>query len=157
MAAGKTPPAEKAAFLKALAAGVPPDTEAARKVAEKSGSAPAAALASPPLAEVLRRIPAPTPVVDTDESRAALALAARIEASIADGKLDALPPHAQQALIAALVKLYAANAESGERYAPLGQRAAVTATDVMIVCGALLKAVDLQVFELGMWQSWSNG
>lgn len=160
MAAGKTSSKDKAAFLKALAAGIAPDTEAARTVAKKSGSAPARALAKPPQppkVEVLRRIPAPAPVVDTPASAEALALAASIEKALADGRIDVLQPHAQQALVAALVKLYAANAEAGERYAVLGQRAAVTATDVMITCGALLKAVDLQVFELGMWQSWSNG
>ena len=36
------------------------------------------------------------------------------------------------------------------------ERFSVTGTDAMILCGALLKAVDLQVFELGMWQSWSG-
>ena len=32
----------------------------------------------------------------------------------------------------------------------------VTATDVMVTVTAMLKAVNLQVFELGMWQSWSG-
>jgi hypothetical protein len=160
MAAGKTSSKDKAAFLKALAAGIAPDTKAARTVAKKSGSAPASALAKTPQpqqVEVLRRIPAPAAAVDTPASKEALALAASIDKALADGRIDVLQPHAQQALVAALVKLYAANAEAGERYAVLGQRTAVTATDVMITCGALLKAVDLQVFELGMWQSWSNG
>ena len=33
---------------------------------------------------------------------------------------------------------------------------AVTATDVMITATAMLKAVNLQLFELGMWQAWSG-
>jgi hypothetical protein len=32
----------------------------------------------------------------------------------------------------------------------------VSPTDVMITASALLKAADLQVFELGMWQSYTG-
>jgi len=32
----------------------------------------------------------------------------------------------------------------------------VTATDVMVTVSAMLKAVNVQVFELGMWQSWGG-
>lgn len=168
---------EKADFVRAMSKGIAPNTAAARKVdAKKTGStagakpaaktsgakakAPAAGKRAEPEApkvEVLRRIPAPEKVIDTPASAEALRIAAMIEKKLADGELDALQPHAQQALIAALCKLYAANSEAGQRYPILGQRSAVTATDVMIMCGALLKAVDLQVFELGMWQSWSTG
>ena len=31
-----------------------------------------------------------------------------------------------------------------------------TATEVMVTVTAMLKAVNLQVFELGMWQAWSG-
>ena len=34
--------------------------------------------------------------------------------------------------------------------------AAITATEVMVTVTAMLKAVNLQVFELGMWQAWSG-
>ena len=33
---------------------------------------------------------------------------------------------------------------------------AATATEVMVTVTAILKAVNLQVFELGMWQAWSG-
>lgn len=146
-------PQEKADFVKALSKGYAPNSPAAKKVdAKKKGAAPE----PQPKVEVLRRIPAPAAVVSTPESAEALKLAAMIEKALADGELEKLQPHAQQALIGALCKLYAANTEAGNRYGILGQRTAVTATDVMVMCGALLKAVDLQVFELGMWQSWSN-
>ncbi|MDB5572333.1 MAG: hypothetical protein JWN93_3516 [Hyphomicrobiales bacterium] len=156
--AGRTAPADKAAFLKAMAKGVAPNSAASRKLVEKKGSpfAPAPA-AQAPRVEVLRRIPAPPVVVNTPESDAALQLAAAIERMLETGDMGKLQPHAQQALVASLCKLYAANQEAGERYAILGGRTLVAATDVMVVCGALLKAVDLQVFELGMWQSWSAG
>ena len=160
-ASGEPSSQDKAAFLKAMSKGIEPGTDAARTVARKSGkkgeaTAPAAAAPEAPKVEVLRRIPAPVKVVDTPESAHALEFAARIEKMVETSDLQTLQPHAQQALIAALCKLYAANTEAGERYPALGQRSAVSATDVMILCGALLKAVDLQVFELGMWQSWSS-
>lgn len=160
-AAGEPSSQDKAAFLKAMSKGIQPGTDAARTVARKSGkkaesAKPAAPAQEAPKVEVLRRIPAPVKVVDTPQSAQALELAARIEKMVETGDLQTIQPHAQQALIAALCKLYAANTEAGDRYPVLGQRSAVSATDVMIVCGALLKAVDLQVFELGMWQSWSS-
>jgi hypothetical protein len=34
--------------------------------------------------------------------------------------------------------------------------AQVTATEVMVTVTAMLKAVNLQVFELGMWQAWAR-
>ena len=34
--------------------------------------------------------------------------------------------------------------------------AQITATEVMVTVTAMLKAVNLQVFELGMWQAWSG-
>lgn len=145
---------EKADFLSALTKGITPNTAASRKVDAKKKPAASRTEAAPKV-EVLRRIPAPEAVVSTPESAEALRFAATIEKMLADGDLEALQPHAQQALIAALCKYFAANTEMGNRYPALG-RSAVTATDVMVMCGALLKAADLQVFELGMWQSWSN-
>ena len=144
-------PQEKADFVKAMSKGIQPNTEASRKVEAKKKKADA-----PETVKILRKIPAPGSVVSTAESTEALHVAAMIEKALADGNLDCLQPHAQQALISALCRLYAANAEAGNRYPVVGGRTAVTATDVMVMCGALLKAVDLQVFELGMWQSWSS-
>ncbi|MBX9758244.1 MAG: hypothetical protein K2Y29_05660, partial [Beijerinckiaceae bacterium] len=131
-----------------------PNTAASRKVDAKKKPAASKTEAAPKV-EVLRRIPAPEAVVSTPESAEALRFAATIEKMLNDGDLETLQPHAQQALIAALCKYFAANTDMGNRYPALG-RSAVTATDVMVMCGALLKAADLQVFELGMWQSWSN-
>ena len=156
---GDPTPAQKAAFLKALAGGVKPNSAALRKLEEKKGGAFAPSPPAPQRkVEVLRRIPAPAPRLETPETKDALRIAALIESGLARGELDKVQPHAQQALAAALCRLYAANHEMGERYPILtAQGAPVTATDVMVMCGALLKAVDLQVFELGMWQSWSSG
>jgi hypothetical protein len=155
---GEPTSAQKAAFLKAMAGGVKPNSAALRKLEEKKGSAFAPSAPAPVRkVEVVRRIPAPAPMAETPETKEALRIAAMIESCLARDELAKVQPHAQQALAAALCRLYAANHEMGERYPILTARGApVTATDVMVMCGALLKAVDLQVFELGMWQSWSS-
>ena len=46
--------------------------------------------------------------------------------------------------------------EAGEQLLPLPARGGATATDVMITASGLLKAANLAVFELGMWQSWTG-
>ena len=58
--------------------------------------------------------------------------------------------------MAAVCKTYAAQVEGGEELLPLPARGGVTATDVMITASGLLKAANLAVFELGMWQSWTG-
>jgi hypothetical protein len=87
---------------------------------------------------------------------AAEQLAAEIERALADGRLDTLTPEAMQALMSAVCKTYAAKVEAGEQVLPLGQRSTVTPTDVMITASGLLRAANLAVFELGMWQSWTG-
>jgi hypothetical protein len=39
---------------------------------------------------------------------------------------------------------------------PVSERGGVTSTDVMNTASGLLKAANLAVFELGMWQSWTG-
>jgi hypothetical protein len=83
-------------------------------------------------------------------------LAAELERALASGRRDALSTEALQALMAAVCKTYAAQVEAGEQALPLPQRGGATATDVMITASGLLKAANLAVFELGMWQSWTG-
>jgi hypothetical protein len=90
------------------------------------------------------------------ESAEAHKLAMALEAKFERGELDALTPEALQALIAILCKFYGANIAAGTEFPALSDRMAATGTDVMLLCGALLRAAGLQVFELGMWQSWTG-
>ena len=83
-------------------------------------------------------------------------LAAELERALASGRRDVLSTEALQALMAAVCKTYAAQIEAGEQLLPLAQRGGATATDVMITASGLLKAANLAVFELGMWQSWTG-
>jgi hypothetical protein len=168
---------DKVNFVKALWEGVTPKgaktssgsksgvekTKAGKAKAEKAkADKPKAAksgkAAKPPKVEILRKISAPAPVVSrqTPESDQALALVRALEAKFEAGELDVLTPEATQALMGVICRIYSANQESGNKYSLLSGRAAVSGTDAMITCSSLLKAVDLQVFELGMWQSWSG-
>jgi hypothetical protein len=89
-------------------------------------------------------------------SAQATRLAAEIERALANGRRDILSEEALQALMAAVCKTYAARVEAGEQLLPLPERGGATATDVMVTASGLLKAANLAVFELGMWQSWTG-
>jgi hypothetical protein len=93
---------------------------------------------------------------DTTASAQATQLAADIERGLADGRIDLLTPQALQALMGAACKAYAAQIEAGNPMAALAQRTTVTPTEVMVTASGLLRATNLAVFELGMWQSWTG-
>jgi len=82
-------------------------------------------------------------------------LAATLERGIVDGKLDMVTAEALQKLIAAACRVYTARLEAGEQFMPIPKNS-ISATDVMVTASGLLKAADLAVFELGMWQSWTG-
>jgi hypothetical protein len=88
-------------------------------------------------------------------SGTATQLAAEIERGLKGGQ-SVLSPAAVQALMAAVCKSYAAHLESGQDFMPLGQKSGVTPTEIMVTASKLLRAGNLQVFELGMWQSWTG-
>jgi len=100
--------------------------------------------------------PAGKPVEGDGSSAEAKRLAAELERALAGGRRDALSTEALQALMAAACKTYAAQVEAGEQVLPLPARGGATATEVMITASGLLKAANLAVFELGMWQSWTG-
>jgi hypothetical protein len=61
-----------------------------------------------------------------------------------------------QDMLAKSVRLYAQRAAERDGELPAFTSDAATATEVMVTVTAMLKAVNLQVFELGMWQAWSG-
>jgi hypothetical protein len=83
-------------------------------------------------------------------------LATLLEQAVAEGHADALAPAAVQRLMAALCRAYRAQIDAGQDYLPLAGHTALAPTDVMVACGALLRAADLGVFELGVWQSFTG-
>ena len=64
-----------------------------------------------------------------------------------------LTPEALQKLMTAACRLYSAQSEAGSQMLPVGE---VTPTDIMITASGLMRAGNLAVFELGMWQSWTG-
>lgn len=83
-------------------------------------------------------------------------LAQEIEAALAEGKLDVLAPETVQALMAIACRVYSAQNDEGRAYLPLAGDSKCTATDVMMTTSGLLRAANLQVFELGMWVSYTG-
>src|SRR5215472_3308477 len=98
---------------------------------------------------------APAKSIGNGASADAKRLAVVLERSIADGKLDLVSADALQALLAAACRVYSARREAGEQFTPVPKHS-ISATDVMLTASGLLRAADLAVFELGMWQSWTG-
>jgi len=67
---------------------------------------------------------------------------------------DAIDRAELQRLLVAVVRLFAAKAESDGPF-QVAEPGVLTATEVMVTAAALLKAANVNVFELGLWQSWS--
>ena len=106
-------------------------------------------------APVARSIAKPKIEVVEGASADAARLAAVMERGIVDGKLDMVTTEALQKLMAAACRVYTARREAGDKIAPISKNS-ISATDVMVTASGLLKAADLAVFELGMWQSWTG-
>jgi hypothetical protein len=95
---------------------------------------------------------------DTRESFEMLAseIAARCADAIDQDKLADIPDDSLGQVFASVVRLFAAKAQAGPAPRPFGRNSAVSPTDVVIGCSAMLDAANLAVFELGAWQAMSN-
>jgi hypothetical protein len=130
-----------------------PARVAASVPAKPAGKLPKAA--AKPIAPAKPAVAAAPPAAQ-DASAAALALAGDIDRAINEGRTDILSEAAVQALMAAACRGYSAKIEAGSSFLPLADRSRVSSTDVMVSASGLLKAANLAVFELGMWQSWTG-
>lgn len=74
----------------------------------------------------------------------------------ADIEFEPEPMQDVQKLLALAVRLYVANYHAGQEIPIFPAQSGVSATDVMIACTRMLEAVNVQLFELGMFQTWSN-
>ena len=61
-----------------------------------------------------------------------------------------------QSMLATAVKMFAGRAAEREGALPAFGPQDANATEVMVAVTAMMKAVNVQVFELGMWQAWSG-
>lgn len=81
-----------------------------------------------------------------------------LERAVTDSQQE-LPAEDLQRLLAAAVRLFVAGIERGGRVAPFpsaGNGEPPTATEVMVATTEFLAALDLELFELGMWQTWGG-
>jgi hypothetical protein len=83
-------------------------------------------------------------------------MAASLEAAVSAGQACTIPDDAMRNLMTALIKVYSAKFDEGQRPALLAADSGVSATAVLVTTSALMKASNLEIFELGMWQSWSG-
>ena len=68
---------------------------------------------------------------------------------------EALSPALVQDVLAALIRLYAARSQAGDRFPPFTD-AAISATEVLIMASAIMRTANIELFELGMWQAWAG-
>ncbi len=93
-------------------------------------------------------------LADVGEETAALKEIARKLLALDDGAEP--PDELIREGLTALTKLYTVKFQIGERWSPFTDDRAMPATAVMIMCTAMLRAVNVELFELGMWQAWSG-
>ena len=85
------------------------------------------------------------------------ALLERTNAAVRAGNPEPIvPPEVIQRVLELGIRLYSFEAQAGRPMAAFAPGHCVAATDVMIGSTAMLKAVNIQLFELGMWQMWSK-
>jgi hypothetical protein len=97
----------------------------------------------------------PKLVPQNELSKQAIQLAREIERQFAKSE-DALSVEAMQTLMSALCHVYSAQVENGAKFTPIPEGQVVSPTGVMLTASGLLRAANLAVFELGMWQSWTG-
>lgn len=92
--------------------------------------------------------------VTTLPADAARILAAA-ERVLDEGRIADVPDEAVQQLLLAAVRLFSAKRDLGGRLEafPAGS---VTATDAAVTAVALTQSVNLELFELALWNGWSN-
>jgi hypothetical protein len=153
----------KAATAKALSAkAAAPKAATAKAVAKKTSANPtsaktAGAKPAPGTGKpAANKAAANKTAANGTASAEATALAAKIEHDLREGRSDTLTPQAFQALMAAMCKSYGTQLEAGAQFLPLASQTSASPTEVMTTTSALLKAANLAVFELGMWQSWTG-
>jgi hypothetical protein len=121
---------------------------ATAKTVRRAKPARAVKPAAHAVAPVVAAKPAPT-----SASAAAEQVAAEIQRALKAGDHEVLTPEALQKLMTAACRLYSAQVEAGSQALPVGE---VTPTDIMVTASGLMRAGNLAVFELGMWQSWTG-
>jgi len=83
-------------------------------------------------------------------------IAANFAEVIEDNKLADVSDESLAQLFAIVVKLYGAKAQLGNPPRPFARNSGITPQDVMIGATGMLEGVNVPLFDLALWQSWSN-
>ena len=79
-----------------------------------------------------------------------------LAAAQAGDTVAGVPAELVQKILELGTRLYSAEMQSGRNLSAFTRGHGVSATDVMITSTAMLKSVNIQLFELGMWQMWAT-
>ena len=74
---------------------------------------------------------------------------------MSSSSLERLSDDELQTLLGTALRQYAERVEARGDFA-IVPPSTITATDAMIATTALLRAVNVQLFELGLWQAWAH-
>jgi hypothetical protein len=81
----------------------------------------------------------------------AAAFSEAVIAALRCGDIHAIPDEALREVMTAAVKAYAAKVEAAENEFPPFEHDAVTATEVAVVTCAMIRAAELNPFDIAMW------
>ena len=90
---------------------------------------------------------------EVDPAEAAAAIWKKAQQALKDDQLEEFSDESVQQLMTSAVKLFAAKVEAEDRFfLPVLQNdGALTATEAVVVVSEILRAVDLNPFDLSMW------
>ena len=74
-----------------------------------------------------------------------------VTAALRRGDLDAIPDAALRRVLTAAVKAYAAKAEAAEGELAPFEEGEVTATETAVAACAMIRAAELNLFDIAMW------
>jgi hypothetical protein len=108
-------------------------------------------MSSPETAPALAASSATAPGLASDAAR----VLEDVGRLVGEGRVGEVPDEAVQQLLLAAVRLFAARRGHGPRL-PAFETGAVTATEAAVTAVALTEAVNLELFELALWNGWSD-
>ena len=116
-------------------------------MATKKPSRPKRSAASRAPKRAIRKAPAPR----ASGGDPAALFCRKIDAALRRGDTDAVSDEQLRRVLTAAVKAYAAKAEAAEREIAPFTGGAVTATEVVVAACAMIRAADLNLFDVAMW------
>lgn len=82
--------------------------------------------------------------------------AAELAARVAGLPPEFLTLEVVQLLMATAIKGYSRLLDEGVSFPPFGTPSEITATEAVRAASAILRAADLETFELALWQTWGQ-